>query len=122
MKAILMAGAMTLTIVANAQAGWFGLTEDYPFKAPGADRTSFISTALQVCVRKTTNGENRWHLSSSQTLYVCNCRARKLANIFTKTELDYVMVHSEYSPKLVAKVADFDLECLQDMIDDTIAK
>jgi hypothetical protein len=28
----LLAGAMTLAVVANAQAGWFGLTEDYPFK------------------------------------------------------------------------------------------
>jgi hypothetical protein len=40
-------------IVGNVQAGWFGLTEDYPFYKESDDRTAFISTATYECTRNT---------------------------------------------------------------------
>src|SRR5215510_12120567 len=99
MKMILLAGAMALALVGNAQAGWFGLTEDYPFKNPSADRTLFIVGGVKQCVAD-TRGANFLNLSKTQILYVCNCRAERVADSITKTELDYVLQHDKRSPKL----------------------
>jgi hypothetical protein len=118
MKAMWLASAMALAMVGNTQAGWFGLTEDYPFKNDGADRTTFISSALEACITKSRNGQNPWALSSKQILYVCNCRARKLADVITKTEFDYISANKKYPDKFLLRVAKFDTDCLQDMIDD----
>jgi hypothetical protein len=65
MKTILFAGAMTLAIVGNVQAGWFGLTEDYPLRNPSADRTLFIVGGVKQCVADTRDA-NFIGLSRSQ--------------------------------------------------------
>ena len=87
MKAVLLAGAMTLAIVGNVQAGWFGLTEDYPYRDEGPKRTVFIRTWLAGCMKKTPPQQvTDYSLSQAQHFYICTCEAQELANSITQTE------------------------------------
>jgi hypothetical protein len=116
MKAILLAGAMTLAIVGNVQAGWFGLTEDYPYYKQSDDRSAFISTVISACVRNTYAEGNTLRLTSKQVLSYCGCRTEKLADVVTKTEIDYaIKFKNADAPSLVPKVVKAHNECIQEI-------
>ena len=115
MKTLLYAGMMTLALVGNVQAGWFGLTEDYPLRNPSTDRTLFIVGGVRQCVADTRDA-NLIGLSRSQILYVCNCRAERVADSITKTELEYIRQYDKRSPKFEKAVAVIDGECFLQMM------
>ena len=37
--------------IGNVQAGWFGLTEDHPYKNMGPYRTTFVTANVNTCVK-----------------------------------------------------------------------
>jgi len=116
MKTILLAGAMTLAIIGNTQAGWFGLTEDYPFYKQSDDRTAFISTATYECTRNTYAEGNTLRLTSGQVLSYCGCRAEKLADVITKAEIDYaIKFKNANAPSFVPKFVKAHNECLREI-------
>lgn len=115
MRALLISAAVLASTAANA--GWFGLTEDYPFKAPGADRTAFIYEATRSCVDKTPVN-NAFRLTNTQVLYVCDCKAGMIADSMTKTEWGYILKNNNTAPaSLAPKQVEAEAQCLRDMIE-----
>jgi hypothetical protein len=118
MRAILLAGAMTLAIVGNTQAGWFGLTEDYPFKKLSADRTGFIVAGMQACMTNPKTFAYASYWSRNQRLYMCNCRVQELANVTTQKDVDWLVQYNTYPATYLAKVTAADARCFDQMMDE----
>jgi len=110
-----MASVMALVVIGNAHAKWFGLGEDYPFSNQGPDRSRFIAAATQACLA-TAKLKEIYRLSSPQTLYMCHCRAEKLADRVTKTENDYADNTGKITDSIRDEVHAIDGECLGEMI------
>ena len=114
MKALFVTAAVLASTTANA--GWFGLTEDYPFKAEGPDRTAYIYTGTAACI-KATPANNIFRLTTAQIQSVCQCKAERMADIITKTEIDYIIKNNHQRPSSITKKdAEADMACVREAI------
>ena len=114
MKPILVV-SMMLATASTVHAGWFGLTEDYPYKSPSLDRTLFVASAIYKC---TQDAEGKTlNLSSQHITFVCTCKAEKIADTVTKKELEDIHKNGKPSDKSALKVAAIFNECLQHRLD-----
>jgi hypothetical protein len=99
----------------TAQAGWFGLTEDHPYKNPSPDRDLFVSGGIYKCT-KDIEGKPQYNLSGHHIAFICTCQAENMANIVTQKELDYAFENGKLSDESTRKSTTIFKECFQQLL------
>jgi hypothetical protein len=92
-----------LLISAAAGVGWFIFGESYPYKNPGAARTTFVQAMKnEECVPRTTTKYAHYsrrggrgfepYISATGILNYCGCRAERIADTFTDKDIKHLGV------------------------------